>query len=133
MTETSVQAPTRTEGTPRVETPNPTPAPEVERAREVAAARKEAAQKEADAFAREQAARSAAASTAGARMRSAYAEFTVNHETHHVSVRIVDANTKEVIREVPPEETQRMAEALREYAAKLAQRRAAVATVSLGL
>lgn len=127
MTDTSAPAQS-TEGTPRVA---PTPSPAVERAVEVAA-QKAAVRRDAEAaLERAQAAQSAAASSGGVRLRSAYAEYTVNHETHHVSVRIVDAHTKETIREIPPEETQRMIEALRQYAATLARRRAATATLGL--
>ncbi len=41
-----------------------------------------------------------------------YARFSINAETQKVSIKIVDAVTDEVIREIPPDQVQRIAEEL---------------------
>ena len=68
---------------------------------------------------------SQSASSSVSTVRPAYAEFKVDYETHRVSISIVDPETKEVIREIPPEETERVAQALRDYADQLRKMRAA--------
>lgn len=46
----------------------------------------------------------------------AYARFEINAKTQQLSIKIVDAATDEVIREIPPEEVQRIAEDLQSLA-----------------
>ncbi len=58
-------------------------------------------------------------------LRPSYAQFVVDPSTDRVLVRIVDATTGVVIREIPPEEMRRVAESLREYAQVLARQRGA--------
>lgn len=48
---------------------------------------------------------------------AAYAKFTVHPETGVVSIKILDARTDEVIREIPPDEVLRIAEELQAYLA----------------
>ena len=43
---------------------------------------------------------------------SSYARFSINPDTQKLSIKIVDAVTDEVIREIPPEQVQRIAEDL---------------------
>lgn len=43
---------------------------------------------------------------------TSYARFSINAETQRISIKIVDALTDEVIREIPAEEVQRIAEDL---------------------
>ena len=43
---------------------------------------------------------------------TSYARFSINAETQKLSIKIVDAVTDEVIREIPPEQVQRIAEDL---------------------
>lgn len=52
-----------------------------------------------------------------------YAKFIVNRDTNQVSVRIINAATNEVIREIPPEELARVAEGLKGYQKTLAEKR----------
>jgi hypothetical protein len=47
---------------------------------------------------------------------SSYARFSINPDTQKLSIKIVDAVTDEVIREIPPEEVQRIAEDLQSLA-----------------
>jgi FlaG protein len=67
---------------------------------------------------------SVAAATAG-QLRSAYAEFVVDSETHEVVVRIRDNATHEVLHEMPSPEVQALMRSLSDYAQLLARRRAA--------
>ena len=55
--------------------------------------------------------------TSGARVVQAYAKFTVQPRTGVVSIKIIDAHTDQVIREIPPEEVLRIAEELQAYLA----------------
>jgi FlaG protein len=64
------------------------------------------------------------AATAG-HLRAAYTQFVVDPETHDVSVRIRDAATDEVIRQIPAPEVEAINKVLREYAQTLALRHAA--------
>lgn len=41
---------------------------------------------------------------------TSYARFSINPETQRLSIKIVDAVTEEVIREIPPEQVQRIAD-----------------------
>lgn len=43
---------------------------------------------------------------------TSYARFSINPDTQKLSIKIVDAVTDEVIREIPPEQVQRIAEDL---------------------
>jgi flagellar protein FlaG len=43
---------------------------------------------------------------------TSYAQFSINAETHRLSIKIVDAATDEVIREIPPEQVERIAQDL---------------------
>ena len=43
---------------------------------------------------------------------NSYARFSINPDTQKLSIKIVDAVTDEVIREIPPEQVQRIAEDL---------------------
>lgn len=63
--------------------------------------------------------KSASASSEVKSIRPAYAEFKVDAETQRVSITIVDPETKEVIREIPPEETERISRVLRDYGERL--------------
>lgn len=47
---------------------------------------------------------------------TSYARFEINAKTQKLSIKIVDAATDEVIREIPPEQVQRIAEDLQEIA-----------------
>jgi hypothetical protein len=47
---------------------------------------------------------------------TSYARFAINPETQRLSIKIVDAVTNEVIREIPPEQVQRIAEDLQTLA-----------------
>ena len=47
---------------------------------------------------------------------TSYARFSINAETQKLSIAIVDAATDEVIREIPPEQVQRIAEDLQSMA-----------------
>jgi FlaG protein len=64
------------------------------------------------------------AATAG-HLRAAYTQFVVDPETHDVSVRVRDAATDEVIRQIPAAEVEAITKALRQYAQALALRHAA--------
>jgi hypothetical protein len=64
------------------------------------------------------------ASTDG-HLRAAYAQYVVDADTHEVSLRIRDAATDEVIRQMPAAEIAAVNKALREYAEALARRHAA--------
>ena len=64
------------------------------------------------------------AATAG-HLRPAYTQYVVDPETHDVSVRIRDAATDEVIRQIPAAELAAVNKAMREYAQALALRHAA--------
>ena len=50
--------------------------------------------------------------TGDATFPTSYARFSINAETQKLSIKIVDAVTDEVIREIPPEQVQRIAEDL---------------------
>lgn len=65
-----------------------------------------------------------AVATAG-HLRAAYSQFVIDPETHEVSVRIRDAATDQVIRQIPSAEVEAVNKALREYAQALALRHAA--------
>ena len=65
-----------------------------------------------------------AVATAG-HLRPAYAQYVIDPETHEVSVRVRDAATDEVIRQIPPAEVAALNRSLREYAEVLARRHAA--------
>ena len=43
---------------------------------------------------------------------TSYAQFSINPETQRLSIKIVDAATNEVIREIPPEQVERIADDL---------------------
>ena len=43
---------------------------------------------------------------------TSYAQFAINAETHKLSIKIVDAATNEVIREIPPDQVERIAQDL---------------------
>jgi flagellar protein FlaG len=43
---------------------------------------------------------------------TSYAQFAINSDTHKLSIKIVDAATNEVIREIPPEQVERIAQDL---------------------
>lgn len=45
-----------------------------------------------------------------------YARFSINEKTHRISIKIVDAATDEVLREIPSEEVERIAENLQALA-----------------
>lgn len=47
--------------------------------------------------------------------RRAYAQFLTHPETGQVSIKIIDADTKQVVREIPSEEVIRLAEQLQSY------------------
>jgi hypothetical protein len=47
---------------------------------------------------------------------TSYARFAINPETQRLSIKIVDAVTNEVIREIPPEQVERIAEDLQTLA-----------------
>jgi flagellar protein FlaG len=47
---------------------------------------------------------------------TSYARFSINAETQKLSIKIVDAVTDEVIREIPPEQVQRIADDLQSLA-----------------
>lgn len=47
---------------------------------------------------------------------TSYARFAIDNETQKLSIKIVDAVTNEVIREIPPEQVQRIAEDLQSVA-----------------
>ena len=47
---------------------------------------------------------------------TSYARFAINPETQRLSIKIVDAVTDEVIREIPPEQVQRIADDLQSLA-----------------
>jgi len=60
------------------------------------------------------AARGPSAKDAGsdATFPQSYARFSINEHTHRISIKIIDAATDEVLREIPSEEVQRIAEDL---------------------
>ena len=45
-----------------------------------------------------------------------YARFSINEKTHRISIKIVDAATDEILREIPSEEVERIAEDLQALA-----------------
>jgi hypothetical protein len=47
---------------------------------------------------------------------TSYARFAINPDTQRLSIKIVDAVTNEVLREIPPEQVQRIAEDLQSLA-----------------
>ena len=53
---------------------------------------------------------------ADAAFPTSYARFSINPDTQKLSIKIVDAVTDEVIREIPPEQVQRIAEDLQSLA-----------------
>lgn len=46
-------------------------------------------------------------------------QFSTDRATRQMVVRVVDASTNELIREIPPEKVRRMAESLMEFAGRL--------------
>ncbi len=66
-----------------------------------------------------------AAASAVSAIRQAYAEFIVDPSSDRVRVRIIDSATNEVIREIPPDEMEKVAQGLRDYAQAAQHRRAA--------
>ena len=62
-----------------------------------------------------------AETASGGSLRAASVQFVVEPDSDRVRMRIVDPTTQEVIREIPSEETARVARALREYAEQLAR------------
>ena len=50
-----------------------------------------------------------AASEVSSALRQTHARFVVNHETHEVSVEIVDSANNQVVRSIPNDELRRMA------------------------
>ncbi len=58
----------------------------------------------------------------GAAVSQSYAKFAVNPDTGALSIKIVNAQTDEVIREIPPERVQRIAEELQAIARRSAGR-----------
>ena len=56
----------------------------------------------------------------GGATASTYAKFSFNEKTGAVSIRIVDARTEEVIREIPPERVAEIAEELQALARRTA-------------
>ena len=64
------------------------------------------------------------AAATGGQLRSAYAQFVVDTESHTVVVRIVDAITNRVLQELPSPEVQAVMRSLNDYAELLARRRA---------
>lgn len=54
--------------------------------------------------------------TRDASFPTSYARFAINPETQRLSIKIVDAVTDEVIREIPPEQVQRIADDLQSLA-----------------
>ena len=73
---------------------------------------------------RGQEAQEAVASTAG-QLRAAYAQYVIDPDTHDVVVRIRDANTDQVIHQIPSAEAEALTKSLRTYAEALARRHAA--------
>ena len=65
------------------------------------------------------------AATTSGQMRAAYTQFVIHPDTHDVIVRIRDANTDEVLNEIPSPEVEEMSKFLRNYADALARRRVA--------
>ena len=51
-----------------------------------------------------------AASEVSSGLRQTHARFVVNHETHEVSVEIVDSANNQVVRSIPNDELRRMAQ-----------------------
>ncbi len=49
--------------------------------------------------------------------------YEINQDTHKVIIKLVDQTTKEVIREIPPEEMQRLQAALKELVGLVLDRR----------
>jgi len=59
----------------------------------------------------------------GPTKQQAYVKFRVNEQTGDINVEIIDAATDQVIREIPSEETARIAQQLQAYLAARAPRR----------
>jgi hypothetical protein len=55
-------------------------------------------------------ARQAASEATAGQLKQTFARFVVNHETHEVSVEIVDAANNQVVRSIPNDELRRMAQ-----------------------
>ncbi|MBM4416701.1 MAG: flagellar protein FlaG [Chloroflexi bacterium] len=55
----------------------------------------------------------AAAAEVASNIRQTFARFTVDHDTHEVSVQIVDSESNEVLRTIPNEDLRRMAQRYR--------------------
>ncbi len=55
----------------------------------------------------------AAAAEVASHIRQTFARFTVDHDTHEVSVQIVDSESNEVLRTIPNEDLRRMAQRYR--------------------
>lgn len=60
---------------------------------------------------------------AGPQVVEAYAKFTVHSDSGVVSIKIIDARTDRVIREIPPDEVVRIAEQLQAYLEARRQRK----------
>ena len=54
--------------------------------------------------------------TSDAALPQSYARFSINEKTHRISIKIVDVATDEILREIPSEEVQRIAEDLQALA-----------------
>jgi hypothetical protein len=72
--------------------------------------------------------------TGDATFPTSYARFSINAETQKLSIKIVDAITDEVIREIPPEQVQRIAEEIQSlgHRAGIGKRPAGAAKVAGG-
>jgi hypothetical protein len=65
------------------------------------------------------------AAETGGHLRAAYAEYIIDAETNDVVVRIRDASTDRVVRELPSPEVQALMRTLNDYAKLAARRRVA--------
>lgn len=54
----------------------------------------------------------AKSATHDATFPTSYAQFAINSKTHKLSIKIVDVATNEVIREIPPDQVERIAQDL---------------------
>ena len=68
------------------------------------------------------------ASFGGNGLPSTYAQYVVNQDTHQVQIRILDAKTDEVIREVPSDEVEALTKELQSYAQLVSKRQQAAKT-----
>jgi FlaG protein len=69
---------------------------------------------------------SSVAASTGGNLRAAYAQFVIDPDSHDVVVRIRDSATNQVIDELPSKEIQAMTAYLKNYAATMARRKAAL-------